>query len=150
MQVPSPSCVRHQSKTGHGALLTPAQARMPTTHPCSLCFLAQAASEAPQLPAFGFPQVAVPPPALTSACLQKGSSPKGDTSVLQLSTCCSLRTSASGQAVLSSLQNTKHTPHSLAFIRPYRLQFSLKRKLTVALILSAVQPPRSQCATHNN
>lgn len=143
MQAPTPSCVRHQSKTGHGALLTPAQARMLTAQPCSLCLLAQAVSEALQLPATAFPQAAVPLPALTSDCLQKGTSLKGAASVLQLSTCCSLRTSASGQAVLSFLQNTEHTPHSLAFIRPYRLQFSLKRKLTITLILSAVQPPRS-------
>lgn len=137
MQAPTPSCVRHQSKTGHGALLTPAQARMLTAQPCSLCLLAQAVSEALQLPA------AVPLPALTSDCLQKGTFLKGAASVLQLSTCCSLRTSASGQAVLSFLQNTEHTPHSLAFIRPYRLQFSLKQELTITLILSAVQPPRS-------
>lgn len=136
MQAPNPSCVRHQGKTGHRALLTPAQARMPTTRPCSLCLLAQAASEAPQLPAAAFPQAAAPLPALTSDCLQKGTSLKGAASVLKLPTCCSLRTSASGQAVLS-VQNTEHTPHSLAFIRPYRLQFSLKQKLTIT------KPPRS-------
>lgn len=141
MQAPNPSCVRHQGKTGHRALLTPAQARMPTTRPCSLCLLAQAASEAPQLPAAAFPQAAAPLPALTSDCLQKGTSLKGAASVLKLPTCCSLRTSASGQAVLSFLQNTEHTPHSLAFIRPYRLQFSLKQKLTITLTIT--KPPRS-------
>lgn len=92
MQAPTPSCVRHQSKTGHRALLTPAQARMLTAQPCSLCLLAQAVSEALQVPAAAFPQAAVPLPALTSDCLQKGTSLKGAASVLQLSTCCSLST----------------------------------------------------------
>lgn len=61
---------------------------MLTAQPCSLCLLAQAVSEALQLPAAAFPQAAVPLPALTSDCLQKGTSLKGAASVLQLENFC--------------------------------------------------------------
>lgn len=60
MHTATPQLIRHQYKTGYGALFTPAQVECQhhTPAPPSL-LLAQATSKAPQLPAGRFPQAVV-------------------------------------------------------------------------------------------
>lgn len=116
---------------------------------CSLLFLAQGVSEAPQHPAAGLPWAAMPPPAFPSDSLQKGSSLQGDALYAAAVQALQLRKlHFRAESIEFHAQYTKHTSHCLAFIRPCRfqfsfgLQFSLKWKLTILLILSAVLPPR--------
>lgn len=149
MQVLTPSCGRHHCKSDHGSIFTPAQARIPTPHPYSLLFLAQGVSEAPQHPAAGLPWAAMPPPAFPSDSLQKGNSLQGDALYAAAVQALQLRKlHFRAESIEFHAQYTKHTSHCLAFIRPCRfqfsfgLQFSLKWKLTILLILSAVLPPR--------
>lgn len=128
----SPQLIRHQHKTGHEALFTPAQVEWQHHIPAPPTLLwVQSVSNAPQTPAAGLLWAVVagclclPLQVTASSAWREALLLKELLLFYHCTHTASSELVSQGQPVVNSLLNAESTLLTPIFLRPYRLQFPM-------------------------